>query len=169
MKRFTFSLEQVLAWRRMQARLESLRWEQIRSELRGIEIQRENLRVERERSAARLQAAGSATGAEFAALDRFRKYVDAEQLQLQQKRVECEKRMTAQAKILAAKEREVKVLEHLRERKLTAWTAQMDRETEQVASEAFLSRWKVASRAARGGAGGPSHGLDTRVNPAQVK
>jgi flagellar export protein FliJ len=155
MKRFAFSLEQVLAWRRMQARIEGLRREQLRGELRAIEIERENVGAERAHSDAALRRAGSATGADLTALDRFRVHADAEQLRLRQKQADCEKRIAAQAAILAAKERDVKVLEHLREGKLQIWTAQMDRETERVASEAFLSRWHLQA--------------STRVNPARVK
>ena len=141
MKRFTFTLERVLAWRRMQARLERLRWEQIGAQLRGIEIERENLSLDRKRSAADLLQARSASSEDLAALDRFRKHVDSEQIRLQKKHAEYEKQLAAQAAILSAKERDVKVLEHLRERKLSGWTAERDRETEQIAAEAFLSRW----------------------------
>ena len=94
MKRFAFPLERVLSWRRMQARVERLRWERIRTELRAIE--------ERARAAARgtptrlgggSAVAKSTTGAELAALDRFRRHVDAERARLERKRAECEKRL----------------------------------------------------------------------------
>ena len=168
MKRFEFSLERVLAWRRMQARVERMRWEQMRGELRAIEVERENLRVERERSRAELQTAGSATSEELEALDKFRRYVDAEQIRLQRKRVESEKRIAAQAGILAAKDRAVKVLEHLREKKQAAWKAEWERETEQMASEAFLSRWHLRGGSHEGagdntGTTSPSRSIGTNV------
>lgn len=141
MKRFTFTLERVLAWRRMQARLERLRWQQIGAERRGIETEQVNLSLDRERSAADLIQARSASSEDLAALDRFRKHIDCEQVRLGGKYAQCEKLLAAQAEIVSAKERDVKVLEHLREHKLAAWTAEWDRETEQVAAEAFLSRW----------------------------
>jgi flagellar export protein FliJ len=146
MKRFAFTLERVLAWRRMQARMERLKWEQIRAELRSIEAQREHLRGERERAAARLNTAASATGADFAALDRFRKHVDSERARLETKRTECAQRLLAQTHVTTAKERDVKVLEHLRERCLKTWTAELDRETEQQAAESYLSRWRIPTQ-----------------------
>jgi hypothetical protein len=150
MKRFEFSLERVLGWRRMQARVERMRWEQLRGELRAIEIERENLRRECERAKDEMQAAGSAKGEELAALDRFRQYGDAEQVRLQRKWVESEKRMAAQAGILAGKDRAVKVLEHLRKKKQAAWTAEWERETEQMAAEGYLTRWHLREAAQEG-------------------
>jgi len=142
MQRFVFSLDRVLAWRRLEARRERLRWEQIRGELRGIDAERERLRTERDLAAALLHTARSALGAEFAALDQFRAHVDAEMARLGTKRADCEKRLAEQARVAAAKERDVKILEHLRERRLEIWTAALDRETEQQAAEAFLARWR---------------------------
>ncbi len=129
----------------MQARLERLRWEQLCAELRAIETERENLRLEGERSSATLLTAKAVSGDALATLDGFRKFVDRERQRLRQKYAECEKRVAAQSSIVASKERDVKVLEHLRERKLATWTAQWDRETEQVAAEAYLSRWHLRS------------------------
>lgn len=142
MKRFSFSLDRVLAWRRIEARRERLRWEQIRAELRAIDAERDALRAERKDAAARLRSARSALGEELEALDRFRRYVDAEQARLERKRAECERRLIEQSRVAAAKERDVKILEHLRERRLQAWKIEADREIEQQAAEAFLARWQ---------------------------
>ena len=142
MKRFSFSLERVLAWRTMQSRMERLRWEQIRAELRGIDEARKQLQAEKESSALRMRASGSALGVDLQALDRFRAYVDEEAARLERKRAECEQRMLAQMKVVTAKERDVKVLEHLRTKRLDTWTAELHREIEQQASEAFLARWR---------------------------
>jgi len=146
MKRFAFSLERVLSWRRMQARVERLRWERIRTELRAIEEQRERLRAEHQRAAERLRSVGSVLGAELAGLDNFRRHVEAERARLEPKRAECEQRLLAQMRVTSAKEREVKVLEHLRERRVETWTAELDRETEQQAAETYLSRWRRPAR-----------------------
>ncbi len=142
MKRFAFSLERVLAWRRIEARIERVRWEQIRAERKAIEDARENLRFEAARSAEGVRAARSATGAELEALDRFRVFVEAEQQRLGHQSAECEKRGAAQAAIARAKERDVKVLEHLRERQLDTWSKAEARETEQAAAESYLARWR---------------------------
>jgi len=146
MKRFAFSLERVLGWRRIEAQMEELRAERLHAELHAIETSRENLRIERETTAAHLRAVGSATGTELAALDNFRRHVDAERARLERERVDCEKRVAAHMRVLTAKKRDVKILEHLRERRLTAWTAELNRETEQQAAEAFLSRWSFRTQ-----------------------
>jgi hypothetical protein len=145
-KRFAFSLEQALGWRRTQALMERLRAEKLRAELRAIDEEREKLRAEKEIAGVRLRSAESALGVDLEALDRFRRHADQEDARLQGVRAECEKRIIAQMKVVTAKQREVKVLEHLRDRRLEAWTADLDREIEQQASEAFLARWRSEGR-----------------------
>ena len=146
MKQFHFSLEKALAWRRMQARMERARWEQIRAEIVGIETARQRLREEKQESAENLLSQKSATGEELAALEMFGHYVVSQQARLEIKRGECEKRLAEQGKLAMAREREVKVLEHLRARRLETWTKDLGKEIEQQAAEAFLARWRPPSR-----------------------
>src|SRR5665213_873631 len=136
MKQFHFSLEKALTWRRMQARMERARWEQIRAEIVGIETARQRLREEKQESAENLLSQKSATGEELAALEMFGQYVVSQQARLEIKRADCEKRMAEQGKLAMAREREVKVLEHLRARRLETWTKDLDKEIEQQAAEA---------------------------------
>jgi hypothetical protein len=147
MKQFHFSLEKALAWRRMQARMERARWEQIRAEMVGLETARQRLSEEKQESAEKVLSQKSATGDELAALETFGQYVVSQQARLEIKRAECEKRMAEQGKLALAREREVKVLEHLRARRLETWTKDLEREIEQQAAEAYLARWRPASRA----------------------
>ncbi len=126
----------------MQARMERLRWEQMRAELRAIDDERRQLQAEKEKSAGQLRSQGSAYGLDLHALENFRRHLDEEDGRLERKRAECEQRIIAQMKVVTAKEREVKVLEHLRAKRLDTWTVELAREIEQQASEAFLARWR---------------------------
>jgi len=126
--------------------MERLRWEQIRAELRAIDAEREKLHAEQELSGARLRSEGWTLGVELEAADRFRRHVALEDLRLQHKRAEGEQRMLAQMKVVTAKERDVKVLEHLREKRLDRWTEELHHEIEQQASEAYLARWRPEGR-----------------------
>jgi hypothetical protein len=146
MKQFHFSLEKALAWRRTQARMERLRWEQIRAEIGQINKARAHLSAEKDESAAAMRSAKSAMGEELAALETFGGYVISERARLEIKRVECEKRLAEQAKIVTARERDVKVLEHLRARRLDAWNIEWEKELEQQAAETYLARWRAPSK-----------------------
>lgn len=145
MKQFHFSLEKALGWRRTQARVERLRWEQIRAEIARIETARRRLRVEKEESAAEVRTAKSTMGEDLAALETFGEYVISERARLEIKRAECEKRLEEQRKLMTARERDVKILEHLRERRLETWKAEVEKETEQQAAESYLVRWRTPS------------------------
>jgi hypothetical protein len=114
----------------------------MRAELRAIDEERRQLLAEKEKSSAQLRTEGSAYGLDLHALENFRQHVDEEGARLERKRAECEQRIIAQMKVVNAKEREVKVLEHLRAKKLETWTVELAREIEQQASEAFLARWR---------------------------
>src|SRR5262245_11917834 len=147
MKQFHFSLEKALAWRRTQERMETLRWEWIRAEIAGIDKARQRLGEEKQESAAEMLSRKFAASEELAALETFGEYVITERARLEIKRGECEKRLAEQAKLLMARKREVKVLEHLRAQRLEAWRVEREKETEQQAAEAYLARWLTPPRA----------------------
>ncbi len=74
MKRFTFPLSRVMDWRRMQARAEELKLEQLYAEMRGIDAREAELDEERSGSERALIAARESTGEEMAALGAFQRF-----------------------------------------------------------------------------------------------
>lgn len=140
MKKFTFPLSRVLDWRDVQARIEESKLEGLYAERRAIETKIADLLEERRRSdeAAHTSAV---TGAELAAADAFRRFSVAEHTRLDRKSVECSQRIAAQMQVVAAKRRDVKLLERLKQQRLIAWTGDFHREIDAQAVESHLARW----------------------------
>ena len=149
MKQFHFSLEKALGWRRTQARMEKARWEQIRAEIGAIDTARRRLSEQKRESAADVLTRTATASEELAALETFGEYVIRERARLEIKREECVKCLEEQAQRVTARERDVKVLEHLRAKQLEAWKSQLEKETEQQAAEAYLARWRRPSAGER--------------------
>jgi hypothetical protein len=141
MKRFTFRLDRVLDWRNTQARIEESKLERLYMARRAIDAREAGLDAARARSETALLAGGKAMGQELAALDAFRRHVIAERSRLQQARRECGKQIAAQMLLVIAKRRDVKLLEKIKQQRLDGWTADLGREIDQQADEAFLAKW----------------------------
>ena len=129
--------------------MERVRWEQIRAEIAAIDTARQRLSEQKQESAADMLARTSTAGEELAALETFGEYVISERARLEIRREECEGRLAEQAKRVIACERDVKILEHLRAKRMEAWKSQLEKETEQQAAEAYLARWRRPSAGER--------------------
>ncbi len=139
MKKFEFPLDRVLDWRRTQARLEESKLERLRADLHAIESQLAEAARLRQESVRELITAKSVTGLELAALDDFRKASAVECVKLKESAEEAEKRVAAQLGVVAAKRRDVKLLENLRARRLDGWKLEFGQEIEREAGELFLA------------------------------
>jgi len=152
MKKFTFQLSRVMDWRRAQAQAEEIKLERLHAELRAIDIRDANLKQERAESERALLAAPGATGFDLAALDAFQRYTQDARARIAQARSDCNRKIAAQLQVVNLKRRDVRLLERLRERRLKVWLAEVGRETERQADEAYLARtswvedWQPRSR-----------------------
>jgi hypothetical protein len=141
MKKFEFSLGRVLDWRGTLARIEESKLERLYAELRAIESSEAALVAERTRSERALAEAASHTGAELAAHDTFRRFAVNEHTRLEQRRAECKKRISEQIPVVAQKRRDVRLLEHLKEKRHLDWQRDLAREIETQAGEIYLAKW----------------------------
>ena len=80
-------------------------------------------------------------GAEFQALSAYQIRIRSERATLQTAKLQCEKVTNEQRKILLKARKEVRVLEKLKEKRYRTWVYSNDREIEEGAAEAYLSRW----------------------------
>lgn len=146
MKKFQFPLDRVLAFRRTQAKLEAAKLERLHEVLRTLDARAEAL--QRDLAAARQQLAssGSVTGAELAALERYRTSAIAEEVRLAQARGQCQRQIAAQREIAITRQREQRLLEKLRDRRRAEWQADYAREQDRQAEESYLSRWNARDR-----------------------
>jgi flagellar biosynthesis chaperone FliJ len=143
MKKFAFQLNRVMDWRRSQARAEEINLERLHAELRAIDARDTSLKQERAESERTLLAGPMATGSELAALDAFQRYTEAERTRIGHTRADCSRRIGAQLEVVNVKRRNVRLLERLKERRLKTWIAQLGRETDQQADEAYLAKWNL--------------------------
>jgi flagellar export protein FliJ len=140
-KKFHFPLDRALDWRRTQARIEESKLERLYTALRTIDAQDVALHNERTQTETALLSAGEVTGQELAALGAFQRHVRAEQARLKQARQECGKKIAAQIEAVTGKRRDVKLIENVKRRRLDGWTAELGREIDRDADEAFLAKW----------------------------
>lgn len=138
MTNFRFSLERVMDWRRTQLRMEEVKLEQLYGERRAIEIRDAELRDSR---AGAERSRDWSTALELSALDNFRRFTVAEQVRLERRRADCNRRIAQQIDTVTGKRREVRVLERLKERRRQAWNAAFHREADSQADEAYLAKW----------------------------
>jgi hypothetical protein len=122
--------------------MEEAKLEQLYGEIRGLEARRAELDAERTKSEQDLLAAASVTGLQLAELDAFQRFSAAERGRLERQRVECGQRIAAQIQVVAAKRRDIRLLERLKEDRLNAWNADLVREIDAQADETYLAKWK---------------------------
>lgn len=142
MKKIHFPLDRVMDWRRTQARMEEAKLERLYGEIRGLDARRAKLDVERTKAERALLAAPSVTGLQLAELDAFQRFSVAEQGRLERQQVECGQRIAAQIQVVAAKRRDVRLLERFKDERLKAWNSELGREIDAQADETYLAKWK---------------------------
>jgi len=140
MKRFEFRLDRVVAWREEQLDLEESRLHQFQAELQHLEARRTALDSEEAASANALVRVAAVSAEDLHQEDRFRRYAAHERELIALKKTATERSINEQrARVLEARKK-LELLKRLRARRLAAWTADLDRELEQQAAEAHLSR-----------------------------
>ena len=141
MKAFRFRLEKVLEWYTRQYELEERRLTEMLAALADAKaaiaaLLAERLSVERE-----MLSRQSIPANEFAALGLYRLGVRKRELELNGARERCQAAVEAQRLKLRAAERRLRLVEKLRERRLTEYTYAETRELEELASDAFFAKW----------------------------
>ena len=146
MKRFVFPLERVRQWRQTQvdlelAKLQTLFQQLARSQEGAAQLARAVQTAERALEA----EAGAGKVLQpmaLTALDDYRLYAKREQAVLARQQRELGRQIAAQRNRLIDARRDFRLLEKLRERSHAAWERENDRETEALAGELFLAKWK---------------------------
>ena len=140
MKKFTFPLERVLAWRHTQSRLEETVLERLHVELQGLDRRLEDLDRSLKYAGDDLLRHSSTTAPEIAALEHYRAASAAQAAQIAKLRADLHPKIEQQNRVVAERRRDTRLLERLRERRLQEWNAELVREVEQLAEESHISR-----------------------------
>ena len=141
MQAFRFRLEKVLEWYTRQYELEERRLTVCLSALTEAKsaiasLMAERLSVERD-----MLALTTILAPDFAALGRYRVGAKHRELELNGVRDRCQAEVEAQRLKLQAAERRVRLVEKLRERRVEEYVYAETRELEELASDAFFSKW----------------------------
>ena len=143
MKKFSFALDRVLEWRRAQARREEMKLERLYAELSALDASQAALReqLQQAETGVRSRTGPAIYGEDLRALSAFQSYAAAEHGRIAQARSRCEQQIAAQTRILTLLRRNVKLLEKLKDRRVTAWSREEEREIGQQAEESHLAKW----------------------------
>ncbi len=144
MRRFHFRLQNVLEWRVVQLETEEAKLEQLFAERNRIDAARENLAAALAASEQSVQQARVIEAHELMALEAHREYAARMREQLLAARRDCEERIAKQRERVTNAERDVRLLEKLKERRLAEWHTAADKEMEALASEVYLAQWHRA-------------------------
>jgi flagellar FliJ protein len=141
MKIFRFPLQRVLEWRALQLRVEEEKLAGLQHQLASLLQMREKLVAERNRSQAHLFASGTAAGSDLQTWALYQARLVKQQELLKTQLLQCEKLTLEQRQRLMKARTDHRVLERLKERRWRQWVYLNDRELEDSAAEAHLSKW----------------------------
>jgi len=141
MRAFHFPLEKALGWRRVQLELEEARYKQQVAVLAGLDRQRAEVEASGIRAEIQVREWRPVAAGDLTALGSFRLYVKSRESEIARLRFEAARKLAEQQKLMLEARRRCRLLERLKEHRLTEWTAERDREVEEIAAESYLARW----------------------------
>jgi flagellar export protein FliJ len=141
MTRFQFRLQKVLEWREKQLELEDIRFKRQIAELAGLDRARADLQSAGLQAERQVRTSAVVSGRDLSALAGYRRYVQTYGRKLEAQRAEAQKQLEAQQNAMLEARRRCRLLERLKERRLSEWQLACDRELDQLASESFLALW----------------------------
>lgn len=145
MKRFRFRLESVLRWRQALEGIEEEKLRGLNARLHEVERARAEIEQVRRRLPGEVAGRSDVSGVELAALDAYLRRLGAIEEELRQQRVQLDKQVEAQQQAVLEARRKVRLLERLKARRFAEWEAELARETERVAADNYLARWRRGS------------------------
>jgi flagellar export protein FliJ len=139
--RFQFRLQKVLEWREKQLELEDIRFKQQLAAIAGLDQARAELQSAGLQAEMQLRTSQVVSGRDLSALAGFRRYIQMQNRDLEGRRAEAQKNLEAQQKVMLEARRRCRLLERLKDRRLSEWQAACDRELDALASESYLAGW----------------------------
>jgi flagellar export protein FliJ len=147
MKAFEFRLERILEFRKEQAELERGRLQQILLQIQLLETEAEALAVRSSEERDRVIAGEGLTGHDLASLSNYKRHVQRRSTELSRAQQVLAAQSQRQRVNVMESERKVRLLEKLKDRRLTSWKSACDRELEELAADSYLARLAAGRRA----------------------
>ena len=141
MKAFHFSLERVLEWHAAQLLVEEAELRRIGAQ--AVALERAAVSLDEARTAAEngVRLLTPISGSDLKALAAYRLTAEKRRQMLLEKLIETQKQVVAQRGRLMEARRKHRLVEKLRERRLTEWTMESNREIEQNAADSYLAKF----------------------------
>jgi len=146
MKTFRFPLEKALEWRRIELEIEEARYKQQSAELIALDRRRAEIEASGIRAEIQVREWTPIAAGDLSALGSFRLRVKSDEAEIAGRRAECVRKLVDQQKQMLEARRRCRLLERLKERRLTEWKSACDHELEEIAAESYLSRWQQSSQ-----------------------
>ena len=148
MATFQFRLQRVLEWYQTQCDVEENRLALCLAALNKVQesiarLQAESLSTERD-----VISGSSISGRDLASLGLYRLRARIQAAELEQERVRRSREVDAQMSVVQKAQRRLRLVEKLRDRRLSEHLYAEDRALETLAAEAYQSKWIAAKRAA---------------------
>jgi hypothetical protein len=143
-KKFHFPLECALAWRRRQCEDEERRLECTLAALHAIEGRRRALAASRQEAQASIRGHTAPAVPELWSLSQYLSCALRQERVLEADRASQVRAVDAQRRRVLEARRRVRLLERLKEDRLAEWNRDFNRELENLAAEAYLTRWPHA-------------------------
>jgi flagellar biosynthesis chaperone FliJ len=141
LKPFQFKLERVLEWQAAQLLIEEVELRRLRREVADLASAATALEASRLEAENKLRGETRLNGSDLRALEAYRLRLRKQEESLRARRVEAEKRVSAQMERLLTTQRKHRLLEKLRKRRHDEWLLESNREIERVAAETYLARF----------------------------
>lgn len=138
MKRFNFSLERVLIYRRSQADVEKAKLVALESELSKIRDELSTLHDAFLNEVRRVEP----NPIERAELGRFRMVVETQTIRIQQRILEKQGEIANQKALYVKANQAAEVLTKVKDKQKKTWDQELQKELDSLAMDSFLSRWK---------------------------
>ncbi|MEO8597987.1 MAG: hypothetical protein ABI759_31995 [Candidatus Solibacter sp.] len=151
MKSFQFPLDKVLDLRRKQLELEEAHYKRQMASIAAIDRRRAEIEADGIRAEVEVREWRPISSGDLVALGAYRLKVKAGEADLARRRMDAQKKLADQQKLMLDARRRCRLLERLRERRLGEWTVARDKELDEIAAESFLATWARRDSAADGG------------------
>jgi len=141
MKSFRFPLEKALELRRTQLELEEANHKRQIAAVAAIDRRKAEIEASGVQAEIEVRQWSPIQSGDLAALGHYRLKVKSEESALARHRLDAVQKLAAQQKVMLEARRRFRLLERLKERRLAEWTAERDKELDEIAAESSLARW----------------------------
>ena len=138
---FRFPLQKVLDWRRTELEIEEIKFKRQTAALADLDRARAELEAAGVKAEVQVRDWSPLSGRDLAALGSFRLFIKMKEKDIALRRVECQEKLDAQQRAMLEARRRCRLLERLKERRLSEWNLAQNRELEQLAAESHLAQW----------------------------